>query len=157
MTPNVTAQSPGQPAHPLATATIETFVRAPLVSIGSTATLRAAARAMLLHDVGAIAVIDEGDLTGILSEHDVSRAVAAGADPDAALVGAWMTCARLSAHPDDRIIDTAITMLHNRLRSLPVFGAHGERIGFVRIDEIQLPMLHAEEPPHDRRPYMAPD
>ena len=155
MTHDVTAQ--GHPAHPLATATIETFVRAPLVSIGSNATLRAATRAMLLHDVGAIAVLDDGNLTGILGERDVARAVAAGADPDAALVGAWMTCPPLSAHPDDRIIDTAITMLHNRLRCLPVFGAHGERVGFVRLDEIELPMLHAEEPPLDRRPYMAPD
>jgi CBS domain-containing protein len=157
MTPNVTSQSSGQPAHPMMTAAIETFVRAPLVSVGSQATLRTATRSMLLHDVGAIAVMDEGNLTGILTEHDVARAVAAGADPDAALVGAWTTCAPLSAHPDDRIVDTAITMLHNRLRCLPVFGRHGERIGYVRLDEIQLPVLHAEEAPHDRRPYMPPD
>lgn len=155
MTHDVTARD--HPAHPLATATIETFVRAPLVSIGSNATLRAATRAMLLHEVGAIAVLDDGNLTGVLGERDVARAVAAGADPDAALVGAWMTCPPVSARADDRIIDTAITMLHNRLRCLPVFGAHGERVGFVRLDEIELPMLHAEEPPRDRRPYMAPD
>jgi CBS domain-containing protein len=147
----------GHTAHPLATATIEAFVRAPLVSVGSNATLRAASRAMLLHEVGAIAVVDDGNFTGVLAEGDVARAVAAGADPDAALVGAWMTCPPLSAHADDRIVDTAITMLRNRLRSLPVFGAHGERLGFVRLDEIELPLLHAEEQPRDRRPYMAPD
>lgn len=157
MTPNVSEQPPVAQAHVLATATIDTFVRAPLVSIGSNATLRAAARAMLLHDVGAIAIVDDGNLTGVLSERDVARAVAAGADADAALVGPWMTCPPLGAHPDDRIVDTAITMLHNKLRCLPVFGAHGERIGFVRLDEIQLPMLRAEEAPQDRRPYMAPD
>jgi CBS domain-containing protein len=155
MTRDVTDQ--GSTAHPLATGTIETFVRAPLVSVASNATLRSATRAMLLHDVGAIAVIDDGNLTGVLGERDLARAVAAGADPDAALVGAWMTCPPVSAHADDRIVDTAITMLHNRLRCLPVFGAQGERVGFVRLDEIELPLLHAEEPPRDRRPYMAPD
>ena len=156
MTSKVTPQT--QHSVPAATdAPIGAFVRTPLVSIASNAALRTATRVMRLHDVGAIAVIDAGELTGTLSERDVAVAIAAGADPDAAFVGAWMRPAPVSAHPDDFVIDTSITMLHNQLRCIPVFGAHGERAGFVRLDDMLLPLLRAEEPPEHRVPYMAPD
>jgi CBS domain-containing protein len=156
MTSNVARETHRSVPAP-SVAPISTFVHAPLVSIASNAALRTATRVMRLHDVGAIAVVDGGQLTGILSERDVAVAIAAGADPDAAFVGAWMRSPPASAHLDDCVIDTSVTMLHNQLRCIPVFGAHGERTGFVRLDEMLLPMLRAEEPPQHRMPYMAPD
>lgn len=136
---------------------IDTFVRAPLVTVGTSATLRAAARAMHLHDVGAVAVVDGDTPDGILSERDVARAIAAGADPDAALVGAWTSSPPLRVHPDASVAEAAIAMLRRQLRCLPAFGEHDERIGFVRLDELLVPMLQAEEPPEHRLPYMPPD
>jgi CBS domain-containing protein len=153
MSPNARRQA--QPSVAAASdATIDMLVRAPLVTISSNAALRTATRVMRLHDVGAIAVIDGGQLTGILSERDVAVAIAAGADPDAAFVGAWMRSPPVSAHADDCVIDISITMLHNQLRCIPVLG---ERTGYVRLDDLLLPLLRSEEPPQRRVPYMAPD
>lgn len=142
--------------RPLGAATVGPNVHAPAVSIGSNATLRTVARVMRMHDIGTIAIVDDRQLAGLLAEVDIARAVADGADPDAALAGAWMS-PPVSVHPETRLIDAAITMLHARLRCIPVVGGHGEPLGFVRLAELQLPMLHADDEPGHRLPYMPPD
>jgi CBS domain-containing protein len=74
-----------------------------------------------------------------------------------AFVGAWMRSPPVSAHADDCVVDTSITMLHNEFRCIPVFGAQGEQRGYVRLDDLLLPLLRSAEPPQRRVPYMAPD
>ena len=61
-----------------------------LVTVGPTHTLAQAAKLMNGKRVGSAIVLTE-EAPGILSERDVLRAVAEGADPETATVGHYMT------------------------------------------------------------------
>jgi CBS domain-containing protein len=62
------------------------------VTIEPRASIVGAARLMSDHQIGAMPVVDEGRLTGIISERDVmTRVVAAGRDPATSTVGDVMT------------------------------------------------------------------
>ena len=63
-----------------------------VVSIVDSESLRAAAKLLVDDDIGALLVIGSVDL-GILSERDLARAVADGADLDETEVGDYMTTA----------------------------------------------------------------
>ena len=54
-------------------------------------TLRAAAERMWRQQTGSLLVSDHGRLAGIITERDVLRAVALGADPDRSTVDEAMT------------------------------------------------------------------
>lgn len=137
--------------------TIAPTVRPSVVFVGSGATLRSAARTMAHHDLGALAIVDHGTIVGILTERDVTRAIAAGADADAAPTGSWMTAPPITGHPTDPAIETSITMLLNHTTDLPVLGPDGTHDGYVGLADILLPLLHEEEGAGTRLPYMPPD
>ena len=141
--------------RPAGIASIRPFVKALPATIRPDATLRAASRLMQSHDTAVVSVLDDGLPVGLVSEHDLARALAAGADPDVARVDAWMTTPPLTAHGDDHVAETAVVMLRNALRALPVVG--NQRIGVVRLQEILIPLLVDAEPPGERLPYMPPD
>lgn len=143
--------------HPPAGATaIAPFVKAAPATVRTDATLRVASRLMRSHDTAVVAVLDDGLPVGLLSEHDLAQAIADGADPDVAHVGAWMTTPPITAHGDDHIAETAVAMLRNALRAVPVVGTR-HRIGVVHLQEILVPLLVATEAPGERLPYMPPD
>ena len=105
-----------------------------LVVVGPAHTLAQAAQMMTAHRVGsAIVMTDEGP--GILSERDVLRAVADGADPNVATVGDYMTwnaCVATSAWDTDT---AARTMLENGFRHLVVVD-EGETVGVLSVRDI---------------------
>jgi CBS domain-containing protein len=61
-------------------------MRSPAVTIERSATLRSAATALRDASVGTLAVMDDSSVAGVVSEHDIVRALADGADPDHAEV-----------------------------------------------------------------------
>ena len=61
--------------------------------------LKAVAERMVAKDVGAVLVIDNGRLVGILTERDIMRAVAGGITDDT-LVSDWMTRDPVSIAPE---------------------------------------------------------
>src|SRR5256885_258243 len=86
-----------------------------LVTVGPADTLAQAAKLMSAKRVGsAIVLTDENP--GILSERDVLRAVADGADPAVATVGDYMTWNAIAATSDWEGMQAARTMLANGLR-----------------------------------------
>ena len=73
----------------------------PTVTESATDSLRAAAERMWRQQTGSLLVTDQGHLTGIITERDILRAVALGADPDRTTVDEVMTadvCHRAAAH-----------------------------------------------------------
>jgi CBS domain-containing protein len=98
----------------------ELFTLTPDVSI------RAASQLMTERRIGAIMVVRDGALLGILSERDVmTRVVAKNLDPDTTLVGNIMTPDPMTIRPDDTA-DHALTLMHERgFRHLPVTDATG--------------------------------
>jgi CBS domain-containing protein len=90
-----------------------------------------AAAMMLAHGVGAVVVVDNGAITGILTEHDVvRRVIAGGRDPQAVRLDEVMTREPLTVSPD-ATLGHALVLMHERaIRYLPVVE-DGKPVGLV--------------------------
>jgi CBS domain-containing protein len=109
----------------------EVMERRKLVRAASTTTVRAVSRQMAAKGVGAVMVIDDGQLVGIFTERDaVFRVLAAGLDPEATRLADVMTPAPQTLGPDARF-GTALALMHkNGFRHVPVVE-HGKLVGVV--------------------------
>lgn len=106
-------------------------------SVKTEDTARAAAELMADKHVAAVIVTgDGGELTGILTERDLTRqVVATGADPGKALVGDIMTANPDTLSPDDSAGD-ALELMHSRnYRHLPI-AVDGKCVGMVSIRDL---------------------
>ena len=104
--------------------------------VGPEHTLRQAARRMLQHRTGAAVVID-GSLPGpgVVSERDLLRAIAAGHDPDAAVVEDHMTGEVVTAAPDWPISQAAALMVKHGIRHVLVFEG-SELVGVLSMRDV---------------------
>ena len=107
------------------------------------ATLRAVAQQMTAEDVGSLAVVKGAELTGIVSERDIVRAVAEGADLGTSLVEKFMTQQPETVHPDTDLTDAAQWMLVTGHRHLPVVDGT-ELLGMFSIKDVLWAL--AEQP-----------
>lgn len=104
--------------------------------VGPEHTLRQAARRMVQHRTGAAVVID-GSLPGpgVVTERDLLRAVAAGHDPDAAVVEDHMTGEVVTAAPDWPITHAAELMVKHGIRHVLVFEG-SELVGVLSMRDV---------------------
>ena len=84
------------------------------------ASVAAAAAGMVEASVGSTVVMQGTFLAGILTERDVLKAAASGADLSASKVSEWMTPDPHTASPDTPVEEAAQIMLLNGFRHLPV-------------------------------------
>jgi len=117
------------------------------VSVGPAHTLAQAAKLMNGKRVGsAIVLTDESP--GILSERDVLRAVADGADPNAATVGDYMTWNAIVATSEWDTMEAARTMLEHGFRHLVVLDGSSE-VGILSIRDLMAGILGCTRPARD--------
>jgi len=114
---------------------LHTLVGGSTEIIGPELTLADAAESMADQEVDYVAVIDNRDLVGILTEHDIVLAIAEGVDPDEALVSEWMSEAPDTFAPDVTIQEGVAWLLETGYRHLPVM-ADGELLGVVTIRDL---------------------
>ena len=88
--------------------------------------LAAAAVRMQDEQVGSLVVLERGRFAGILTERDLVRALAEGADPEVATVADYMTAAPAVVTSDATVGEVAATMLGLECRHLPVVDSGGE-------------------------------
>lgn len=101
-----------------------------LYAVKTETNLRDAAQVMAEHKAGAVVVLAEGALVGILSERDiVFRAVAQGLPSDTTVVEQIMTRDPVTVNIDDGISDTLAARLGDVFRHLPVMD--GDRVAGV--------------------------
>jgi len=98
---------------------IETIAARPVVRIDGQANLRRAAE-LLTEELIGVAVVRGYHPPALVSERDIVRAIAEGADPDQDRVESIMTLDVACAAPRDSIADVARTMLANDVRHIPV-------------------------------------
>lgn len=106
--------------------------------------------------VGALVVLDQDRVVGIVSERDVIRAVAkAGAEALAQPVADFMTKDVIFAEPGDRVDQLLGRMTDRRIRHLPV--CREERlVGIVSIgDLVKCKIGEVEAEADDLRAYIA--
>ncbi len=112
-------------------------------SVEATCTVLEAARYMMEHNIGAVPVLRDGNLAGILSERDImNRVVASGRTPGTTAVSEVMT-ANPRAVPADETIDECLFIMREfGFRHLPI--TDGTQLkGIVSLRDVL--MHHAKE------------
>jgi CBS domain-containing protein len=107
-----------------------------VLSVGPDTSLIETARLMTEHRVGAAVVSTEDGRPGIITERDLLRAMAEGADPKVTVVERYMTSTAITASPSWDVDAAARRMLDGGFRHLIVVGAHGEVEGILSIRDL---------------------
>jgi CBS domain-containing protein len=108
-----------------------------------------AAAAMVREKVGSALVMQGPFLAGILTERDVLKAAASGADLTTIPVSAWMTKDPQSAGPETPVEDAAQIMLLNGFRHLPIVVGR-QVYGVVSLRDLFAARI--SRPPQQRGP-----
>jgi CBS domain-containing protein len=97
--------------------------------------LRSAAERMWRQQTGSLLITEGGQLTGIITERDLLRAIALGADPDKTSVDDAMTVEVYTVPPDMQLQDAAREMAARWIRHLPVVE-DGQLLGVVSMRDV---------------------
>ncbi|MFB6303944.1 MAG: CBS domain-containing protein [Haloferacaceae archaeon] len=113
-------------------------------TVDPAATVREAARALATADVGSLVVCEAGAPVGILTESDLVRLLADGADVDAWLVEEAMSPDPTTVDPEATLERAAELLTEGGFRRLPVVD-DGELVGIVTTTDLAdyLPRLAA--------------
>jgi CBS domain-containing protein len=118
-----------------------------VATVGPGATVAELLGVLADHNVGALPVIDDGSIVGIVSERDVVRRLhAGGAGLLQARVADIMTTEVTTCSPNDDVSDLAAVMTSRRFRHLPVV-VDGELAGIVSIGDLvkaRIDLLESE-------------
>jgi CBS domain-containing protein len=109
---------------------VRSFCSTELVTTEATGTLQEAAEKMARGHVGALAVLDNGELVGVISEADLITAIAEEASLDSTAVGDYMTEDPVSVDPEDDAVLAARRMVENGIGYLFVVQ-RGTPVGVV--------------------------
>lgn len=99
---------------------IRDVLRVGVVTAEPRETLAEVARRMDWLELSCLPVFDHGRMVGIITERDITRATAAGAQPKAARAGQYMTAHPVTVGPDDQVEEATRLMLAFGVRHLPV-------------------------------------
>jgi CBS domain-containing protein len=114
-----------------------------LLTVERTTTLVEAASAMSARQVGAVLVVRDGRLVGILTERDMLRAVASGSVDGQ--VADWMTAHPETVDADESTQQAAVVMIHGGFRHLPVLDGDTP-VGIVSIRDLMRVTLEDVSP-----------
>ena len=105
-------------------------------AVKPTDTVLAALGVMAEHDIGAVLVMDEGKLVGVLTERDYARKVVlAGRSSKESQVKEVMTAHVVCVAPERSVDECMALMTNKRLRHLPVVD-HKRVVGIVSIGDL---------------------
>lgn len=96
-----------------------------------------AAQRMNDRGIGALPVMQGGQLMGIFTERDIMRRVVAeGRDPSRTLLREVMTSNLVSTTPETGVDECGALMTAHRIRHLPVRNPAGDLLGIVTIGDL---------------------
>ena len=104
-------------------------------SVSPTESIAGVAALMADADVGALPVVDDGSIVGIVTDRDLAiRGLAAGLHGGAPVFRA-MTRNVATCGPDDELADVLAGMAEQQVRRMPVCSADGELVGMVALGD----------------------
>jgi len=109
---------------------VSTFCSADMIAAEVTDSLFEAAQKMARNRVGALAVLDEGSLVGVISEADLVMAIAEEASMAATSVDEYMTEGAITVAPGDDAGVAVRRMVEHGIGHLPVVD-HDSAVGMV--------------------------
>jgi CBS domain-containing protein len=115
-----------------------------LLSVEAGETITRVAQRMVERNIGAVLVLDGGQLAGIMTERDLMRAVARGLHGDA-VVAEYMTAHPETIEPGDSTEHAAVLMIHGGFRHLPVVEG-GAVVGILSIRDLMQVALEDSAP-----------
>jgi CBS domain-containing protein len=117
----------------------------PVLSVSQTSTVFDALTLMARHEVGALVVLERGDLVGMFSERDYARKVILhGKSSKDVTVADIMTTQVLAVRPANTVEDCMALMTDKRVRHLPVLDDSGV-IGMISIGDVVKAMLDEQQ------------
>lgn len=100
-----------------------------------------AARAMERSDLGSLAVVEGMQLLGLITERDIRRVVAEGADVESIEVSDVMSADPDTFDPDLDVWDAAAWIAESGYRHLPVVADDGSLLGVVSVRDLLTALL----------------
>ena len=116
--------------------TVRELMTSDVLTVDPADTIGETAQKMVERGVSSAVVSDYGDLIGIVTERDLTRAVAGRVHSSEARVREWMTADPLTlTRPDASPEDAAKIMLDNGFRHVPIVE-DGRAVGIVSIRDV---------------------
>jgi len=109
---------------------VQGLVARPVVYVHVNDKLRALATTLVEESIGAALVRGPHGAIGLVSERDIARAIADGANPDRVTVEEIMTDELVMVSPNDELLEAVHRMLDAEVRHLPVMD-NGVVMGIV--------------------------
>ena len=108
----------------------------PLISVATTTTIREITALLFQNRIGAVLVVEDGAILGIVSERDIVAGLHLhGPTVLDTTAGVVMTSRVVTATPQTSIVAAMGTMTDRRIRHLPVVD-DGELLGLVSIGDL---------------------
>jgi CBS domain-containing protein len=108
-----------------------------IYSLPSGASVYSAIELMAEKRVGALLVVDEGHLVGVISERDYARKVILnGRSSKDTFIREIMTPSPITIDCDTSVEDAMRTMTENRIRHLPVVNSEGNVAGVLSLGDL---------------------
>jgi CBS domain-containing protein len=115
--------------------TVGEIMTSDVLTVDPSDTIGETAQRMVERGVSSAVVSDYGTLIGIVTERDLTRAVAGRVHTSEARVREWMTSDPITLGPDASADEAAKIMLDNGFRHVPIV-AEGRAVGIVSIRDV---------------------
>lgn len=111
------------------------LMRREVRSLASSATFSEAAAMLREHGISSVVVLDDGRLSGIVTERDLVNLIAAGGDPKTTQLSHGMSSELDTIDPRTDVLEAAGLMGRRKIRHLPVVQ-EGSVVGIVSIRDL---------------------
>lgn len=116
-----------------------------LYTVTSDQTVLDALKLMAEKNIGAVLVVDDGQLTGIFSERDYARKVILkDRSSGDTRIHEVMTAQVITIEPEQRIEECMIIMSDRHIRHLPVVN-NGELLGIISINDVVTAIIRDQK------------
>ena len=116
-----------------------------IYSVSSDQTVLDALKLMADKNIGAVLVVDSGQLTGIFSERDYARKIVLkDRHSDDTLVREVMTAHVITIEPDQRLDECMVIMSDKHIRHLPVMES-SKLIGIISINDVVTAIIRDQK------------
>jgi len=121
------------------------LVDRPVYTVSPDDTLAHAAALMRRYGHGSATVVAAGEPPGIITERDLLRAVADGADMQVARIAEYRTPNAVTVTPSRHVVDAARMMIERHFRHLVVVDKSGAVLGVLSIRDITAALLEERQ------------